>query len=260
MTRRPRPTNLPPPYLRRLWLEPGRVVDQDAYPFCLPLFRRGDFELAFETPVTIVVGENGTGKSTLLEAIAHLAGFDEAGGGKGYRPVDHSRAVDKNGAALAQALRAAWLPKATNGWFFRAESFYSVARYLDAAALDAGAPPPDFLSHSHGEGFLRFFTERLRHRALYLLDEPESALSPARQVEFLKFLAREAPGFQIVMATHSPLLMACPGARLLRIGKGGLEAVRLEDTEHFKLLREFCADPKAFLEAALADPTPDSTP
>src|SRR6185437_8586175 len=252
--RNPRPTSLPPPYLRRLSFVPGRGVDWDAYPFCLPLFRRGDFEMEFETAITIVVGENGTGKSTLLEAIAHLAGFDEAGGGKGYRPVDHSRAVDKGGAALAEALRAAWLPKLTNGWFFRAESFYSVARYLVVSALDAGARPPDFLSHSHGEGFLRFFTERLRKRALYLLDEPESALSPVRQVELLKFLggAGEAVGFQVVMATHSPLLMACPGARLLRIGKSGLEPVRLEETEHFKLLREFCADPRAFVELAIA--------
>jgi predicted ATPase len=260
--RKPRSTSLPPPYLRRLSFVPDRIVDWDAYPFCLPLFRRGDFELEFETAITIVVGENGTGKSTLLEAVAHIAGFDEAGGGKGYRPVDHSRAVDKSGASLAEALRAAWLPKLTGGWFFRAESFYSVARYLDAAAVDVGAPPPDFLSHSYGEGFLRFFTERLSRRALYLLDEPESALSPARQVEFLKFLARDAVGLQIVMATHSPLLMACPGAKLLRIGKGGLELVRLEETEHFKLLREFCIDPKAFVATALAsqDLTPDSVP
>src|SRR5580658_2734080 len=125
MARNTRSVGLPPPYLRRLWFDSSREVDWDAYPFCLPLFQRGNFELAFETAVTIVIGENGTGKSTLLEAIAHLAGFDEAGGGKGYRPVDHSRAVDKSGAALADALRAAWLPRLTNGWFFRAESFYS---------------------------------------------------------------------------------------------------------------------------------------
>ena len=253
MARHTRPVRLPPPYLRRLWFDANPAVEWDAYPFCLPLFQRGDFELAFDTAVTIVIGENGTGKSTLLEAIAHLAGFDEAGGGKGYRPVDHSRAVDKSGAALAGALRAAWLPRLTNGWFFRAESFYSVARYLDVAALDVNETPPDFLSHSHGEGFLRFFAERFRNRALYLLDEPESALSPARQLEFMKFLRRtgEASGFQAIIATHSPLLMAYPGAKLLRIGKYGLEPVRLEDTDHFRMLRDFCADPGSFIELAL---------
>jgi predicted ATPase len=139
--------------------------------------------------------------------------------------------------------------------FFRAESFFTVARYLDVAALDAWAKPPDFLSHSHGEGFLRFFKERFRNRALYLLDEPESALSPLRQLEFMKFLrqAGTSVSFQIIMATHSPLLMAYPGAQLLRLTKYGLESVRLEDTDHFRLMRDFCADPRSFVELALEE-------
>ena len=97
---------------------------------------RDDFELSFDRAITIIVGENGTGKSTLLEGIAVLAGYDEAGGGKGYMPVDHTGALEKMGGRLSSALRASWLPKITNGWFFRAESFFSVARYLDRAALD----------------------------------------------------------------------------------------------------------------------------
>ena len=180
--------NLPAPYLRRVWLDASRVTAPEAYPFCLPLFAKGDFELDFDRAVTIIVGENGTGKSTLLEGIAALAGYDEAGGGKGYRPVDHSGAVEIMGGRLASALRASWLPKVTNGWFFRAESFFSVARYLDAAALDAHVAPPDFLSHSHGEGFLRFFDERCRRQGIFIFDEPESALSPSRQIEFVKLM------------------------------------------------------------------------
>src|SRR5437868_7616260 len=179
MARRNRTINLPAPYLRRVWLDPSRIDDREAYPFCLP-FLRDDFELSFDRPITIIAGENGTGKSTLLEGIAALAGFDEAGGGKGYRPVDHSRALEKMGGELGKALRASWLPKITGrGWFFRAESFFTVARYLDEAALDDpfGGPPPDFLSHSHGEGFLRFFSERCQHQGLFIFDEPESALS-----------------------------------------------------------------------------------
>src|SRR5215813_11503108 len=161
MSRRTRPINLPAPYLKRVWLDPACVSDPEVYPFCLPFLRNG-FELDFDHAITIIVGENGTGKSTLLEGIATLAGYNEAGGGKGYMTVDHSRALEKMGGELSTALRASWLPKITNGWFFRAESFFSVARYLDEAARDApfGGPPPDFLSHSHGEGFLRFFEER----------------------------------------------------------------------------------------------------
>ena len=150
------------------------------------MFRSGDFELAFERPITIIVGENGSGKSTLLEGIAALAGYDQAGGGKGYRPVDHSRSIEATAEPLGRALRASWLPKVTEGWFFRAESFFSVARYLDVAAQEPmSGPPPDYLSHSHGEGFLRFFEERCQRRGIYIFDEPESALSPARQIEFL---------------------------------------------------------------------------
>jgi predicted ATPase len=155
--------NLPAPYLKRIWLDASRVVDAAAYPFCLPFLSNG-FELSFDRAVTIIVGENGMGKSTLLEGIAALAGYDEAGGGKGYMPVDHSAAVEAMGGKLANALRASWLPKITKGWFFRAESFFSVARYLDQAALDVHDAPPDFLSHSHGEGFLRFFEERCQNR------------------------------------------------------------------------------------------------
>jgi predicted ATPase len=98
------------------------------------------------------------------------------------------------------------LPKITRGWFFRAESFFTVARYLDEAALSSGGAPPDFLSHSHGEGFLRFFEERCDRQGFYIFDEPESALSPARQIEFLKLLRRmkESNICQVIMATHAP--------------------------------------------------------
>jgi predicted ATPase len=255
-SRRSRTINLPAPYLKRLWLDPSRIADREAYPFCLPLLR-DDFELSFDRAITIIVGENGTGKSTLLEGIAALAGYDEAGGGKGYMPVDHSEALEAMGGGLATALRASWLPKITKGWFFRAESFFSVARYLDKAARDDpfGPPPPDFLSHSHGEGFLRFFEERCQRQGIFIFDEPESALSPSRQIEFLKLLRRmDVTGHcQVVMATHSPVLMAYPNATLLRLTKYDLEPVTVEQTDHYKVMREFYDNPVAFVEAAIAD-------
>lgn len=98
-SRRNRTINLPAPYLKRVWLEPARVTDRQAYPFCLPLLS-DDFELSFDRSITIIVGENGTGKSTLLEGIAALAGFDDAGGGKGCMPVDHSEALEVTGGSL----------------------------------------------------------------------------------------------------------------------------------------------------------------
>jgi len=254
MARRERTSALPPPYLKRIWLDEAKVTDPEAYPFCLP-FLRGEFSLEFDCAITIIVGENGTGKSTLLEGIASLAGYDEAGGGKGYRPVDHSQALEVMGRQLSTALRASWLPKITKGWFFRAESFFAVARYLDEAALTSGGRPPDFLSHSHGEGFLRFFEERCQRQGIFIFDEPESALSPSRQVEFLRLLRRmdQSNMCQVIMATHSPILMAYPRARLLRLSKYGLEPTTVAQTDHYRLMQEFCADPTAFIEDNLKE-------
>ena len=197
---------------------------------------RDDFELSFDRAITIIVGENGTGKSTLLEGIAVLAGYDEAGGGKGYMTVDHSERCEKMGGQLSTALaRELAAEDHQRGWFFRAESFFSVARYLDEIARTdpLEGPPPDFLSHSHGEGFLRFFEERCQRQGIFIFDEPESALSPARQIEFLKLMRRmENIGHcQIIMATHSPMLMAYPerdpvAADEIRAGAGDGEGHR----------------------------------
>lgn len=247
--RRRHTTNLPAPYLKRVaWARPGEERPTD-YPFSLPFLQDRDWEIVFDTPVTIIVGENGTGKSTIIEALAALAGYDEAGGGKGYMPVDHSQALDISGTGLAGHLRGSWLPKLTTGWFFKAESFWSVARYLDSVGS-----PSDFLSHSHGEGFLRVFAERCSRQGFYLMDEPESALSPARQIDLLAILARvqEAASAQIIVATHSPILMAVPGARLLQLSRFGLEAVALQDTRHYRLYRAFCLDPHGFIAEELA--------
>src|ERR1700757_2872397 len=253
-SRKKRDINLPAPYLKQLWLDPASIPDRDAYPFCLP-FLHDDFELRFDRAITIVVGENGTGKSTLLEGIAALAGYDGAGGGKGYRTVDHSDALEVMGGELSDALRASWLPKITNGWFFRAESFFSVARYLDRSAVESGGTAPNFLAYSHGEGFLRFFAERCQRQGIFIFDEPESALSPSRQIEFLKLLRRmDQSGIcQVIMATHSPMLMAYPNARLLRLSKYGLEQVTVRETDHYKVMREFCEDPEGFVQAAIEE-------
>lgn len=251
--RKARTTSLPAPYLRQLRLQDDADLN-DAYPFNLPWIKPG-FTLDFTTPVTVLLGENGVGKSTLIEAIAALCGYDEAGGGKGYMPIDHSRALDQSGALLADALRGSWLPKVTTGWFFRAESFFSVARYLDTSARESGAQAPDFLSWSHGEGFVRFFEERMGQQGIYFLDEPESALSPRRQLELLRLLdeIQSSARAQIIMATHSPILMAVPGARLLEINHRGLAETELRKTQHFQFYQDFTIDPDDFISRALRD-------
>lgn len=251
MARRKYGTNLPAPFLKNLKISSEPFAEKKGYPFNLSWLNKGQFELEFTSPVTIIIGENGTGKSTLIEAIAALSGYDESGGGKGYKPVDHSKAIDKSGAELASVLRGAWLPKITNGWFFKAESFFSVARYLDEAALDdpMGGPPPDFLSWSHGEGFIRFFEERMTRQGIYFMDEPESALSPKRQLELLRLLNKiqQSKNAQVIMATHSPILMALPGAKVLEVTRLGLEEVDYRDTSHFKLYQSFANDPEQFI-------------
>lgn len=252
MARKQYQTKSPPPYLRRISLLPEKRGT--GYPFDLP-WLRDDFELEFSAPITIIVGENGTGKSTLIEALAALAGYDEAGGGKGYRLVDHSDAMDHSGADLADALRAGWLPKVTHGWFFKAESLFAVAREMDRLAQTYGGAAPDWLSHSHGEGFLRVIEERMTQQGFYLMDEPESALSPRRQLALLRLLDRiqQDARAQVIMATHSPILMALPGADVWQVTKAGFAPVDDRDTRHFRLYQDFTVDPEAFVAAALAD-------
>jgi predicted ATPase len=250
VARRRNAIQLNPPYLKRIWLDYESLENETSYPFSLNIFRK-DFELTFEKTITIIVGENGVGKSTLLEAIAALIGFNADGGGVGYGAVRDSSAVDRNGDALLPHLRASWLPMVKKGWFFRAETFFSVARYLDSV----GSNNSDFLSHSHGEGFLRFFEERCVHQGVYIFDEPEAALSPTRQMEFLKLLKHieETGNAQIIIATHSPFLMAYPNANILEISRAGINPVTLEQTDHFRLMREFSINPKAYVEAMIDD-------
>jgi predicted ATPase len=252
MARRNRPTNLPPPFLKRVWLPEDLErsgSEWEEYPLSLPLVKSGALDLQFDRAVTILVGENGSGKSTLLEAIAVMAGFDERGGAQGMRAVGRSALSGDDAATLGDLMRAAWLPKIRTGWFFRAETFHAVASYLD----DSGSNRADFLSSSHGEGFLQFFEERLERQGLFILDEPEAALSPLRQFDFMKLLRRmqRANNCQVIMATHSPILMALPDADLWQIDAWSIHPTSLEETAHFRLYREFVQYPHETIEAMI---------
>jgi predicted ATPase len=241
MAGRRKDPRLPAPWLRSIRLD-APIPDRAEYPFTLP-WLDDDFEMAFEQPVTILTGENGSGKSTLVEAIAALAGFPTTGGGAWSGDAALSSA-ESGPALLARQLRPGWLPKVGQGWFLRAASFSAVAEMTAS----------DYLSVSHGEGFAELMMDRMGGRGLFLLDEPEAALSPRRQAELLAFLSaiqREADA-QVIMATHSPILMAVPGATLLRLSHRGIAPVMLRDTSHFRLYQSFALDPEAFVEAAIA--------
>ena len=215
------------------------------YPFSVPWLWNTGLSLSFEVPITILVGENGVGKSTIIEAIAALAGYDQAGGGKGYRPTEHTNANEGSGAELVEHLKAAWLPKVTDGWFFRAETFFTVARYLNSVQS-----PNDFLSKSHGEGFLDLFIKRLGSRGLFILDEPESALSIKSQMAIVHLLAScvEHQDTQVIMATHSPILAALPGAQIFEVSNDKISSISsFKDTKNFKLMKRFYNDPEHFM-------------
>jgi predicted ATPase len=241
---RPRAPRLSAPFLKRVVLDESRIENRAAFPFSLAVFQKG-FELEFDRAVTILIGENGIGKSTILAGIAAVAGYEDAG-----RVTSSRRMEPAIGDRLAHALRPSWLPRMTNGWFFRRESFFSLLPRREDPAPLLGVQPP---SNSHGEEFLDFVEERRHRQGVFIFDEPEAALSPARQIEFLKLLRRMESSCQVIMATHSPLLMAFPGARLLRLSERGFKTATVETTDHYRLLLGFCTNPREFVRVALEE-------
>ncbi|HEU0244039.1 MAG TPA: AAA family ATPase [Candidatus Limnocylindrales bacterium] len=261
-------------HLREARLAASR--ERHGFPFDLPAVRSLR-TLRFETPVTLLVGENGSGKSTVLEALAIASRAITAGSAEASDDptLDGLR-------ALARALTLTWAKKTHRGFFLRAEDFFGYAKRMATlrAELDAGLAAVDEeyadrpgLAHelartpylrelaelerrygegldaqSHGESFLQFFQARLVPGGVYFLDEPEAPLSPARQLAFLSLLKElvEADG-QAVIATHSPILLAFPGATIWSFDAAGIAPVAYEDLEHVRLTRDFLANPEAFL-------------
>lgn len=221
------------------------------HPFNLPIFAEG-LDLALATPVTFLVGENGTGKSSLLEAIAWASGFGSRGGARDYRYTE-----GEDGHALGRALSLAWGQKVSDGFFLRAETFFNFATYLEEADSNFRAYGGRSLHRqSHGEAFLALFNNRFED-GLYILDEPEAALSPQRQLAFLRILhTLTAPRIaQFIVATHSPMLLAFPGAIVLSLDGGRLEQVDYRDTEHYLLTKSFLDAPERYFRHLLDDAT-----
>jgi predicted ATPase len=233
-----------------------RVPDFAVYPFALPAVRKLDV-LELHPAVTFFVGENGSGKSTLLEAIAVACGFNAEGGTKNFRfgtRASHSPLSDYLRVAKGASRRK-------DGFFLRAESFFNVATEIEKLDEEPSFGPPVIDSYggrslheqSHGESFLALMMNRFGGDGLYLLDEPEAALSPQRQLAALVRIddlvkARS----QFIIATHSPILMAYPNAWIYACTEDGIERVDYHDTEHYRITRDFIVNPKRMLDRLFA--------
>jgi predicted ATPase len=236
------------PYLLRASFRPEVDPTVDEYPFNIPAVR--DLEqLVFHPNVTFLVGENGAGKSTVLEAIALALGFGAEGGTRNVR----LSTVDSVSPLHAALRLARGVPAPKDGYFLRAESFFNVASYMDAVGYTAGYGG-SLHALSHGEAFMAVLQHKLRGQGLYLFDEPEAALSPNRQMAALAAIhGLVNDGSQFVIATHSPILLSYPHASIVLFDGTGLSEVAYEDTEHYAITRDFLNHYPRRLEQLLGD-------
>ena len=238
----------PAPFLDRVTLVRDRVPNWTEHPFNLPVVR--DLDLAISSAVTFFVGENGSGKSTVLEAIAALHRFPVSGGGRNELAASHAPGEE---TGLADVLRPSRRGRLPDGYFFRADFHAHFASLLDARASDPefnGNPynrygQRSLHQRSHGESFLALMQNRIGE-GLYLMDEPESALSPQRQLELLATLATyvRTGRTQFIIATHSPILMTFPEATLLSFDEGAIAPIDFEDTSHVQITRMMLDGPE----------------
>lgn len=246
-------TKLKPPFLRRITGPAPSAEQRREHPWSIPFLHHG-LDLEFDRPVTIIVGDNGSGKSTLLEAIAANCGFSLSGGTRNH--INYAQRQE----SLSPHLRFAWTPRVSKGFFLRAET---LSQFVDTIDLVAQVDSDVYRAYggssldvrSHGEAFMALFEHQFGRQGIYVLDEPETALSPERQIQFLRLLKRmdESGLCQLIIATHSPLIMAYPGARLLAVTKDGLEAIEFHETRNFRILREFYINPDGFVAGVLMD-------
>lgn len=247
----------PKPYLREISLKREQIDKYDSYPFNIPAIRKLK-RLTFHPDVTFIVGENGCGKSTLLEAIATAWGFNPEGGSINFRfstRASHSELGD-----YFRMVKSSSRPK--DGFFLRAESFFNVATNIEDMDAEPSPAPPIINSYgmsslherSHGESFLALLNHRFGGKGFYVLDEPEAALSPTRQLAVIRRIHQLVlKNSQFIIATHSPILMAYPGAKIILFDENGSSEVSYEATEHYAVTKEFISNPAKLIRDVLAD-------
>ncbi len=247
----------PGPFLLTVELLPDRIPAPDRFPYTLPAVRHLG-HLVFHQKVTFLVGENGMGKSTLLEALAVCCGLNPEGGSRNF-----NFATRASHSPLDECLRLSRAPGLPgDSYFLRAESFYNVASEIERLDSEPAFGPPlieayggrSLHEQSHGESFFALFENRFRDHGLYFMDEPEAALSPHRQLQFLSLLHGYCQrGCQFVIATHSPIIMAYPDARIYLLDAEGIREVPYTETEHYLVTRRFLTNPQRTLRILLAD-------
>ncbi|MEJ5052096.1 AAA family ATPase [Chryseobacterium culicis] len=237
------------PYLSRIYLKDNHPQD---FPFTLPFLREG-LDIRLKSNVTFFVGENGIGKSTLLEAIADKCNFNVAGGNR-----NHNYNFHKTESMLSEYLTLSWRHKTSQGFFMRAESFFNFATYIDEVAeedqrvLEAYGGK-SLHQQSHGEAFLSLFHNHFQH-GIYLLDEPEAALSPQRQLSLLSIIHKlEKTGkAQFIISSHSPILMSYPTAEIYLLDDK-IQKIHYKETEHYQLTKNFLESPERYFQHLFED-------
>jgi predicted ATPase len=238
-------------YLLAVKLRRQQAGEQrDKYPFDTPAIKQLE-TLSFHPNVTFIVGENGSGKSTLLEAIAIGMGFNPEGGSRNF----HFSTSDTHSSLHEHLVLQKSTKRPRDGYFLRAESFYNVATQIDQ--LEAGTASyggKSLHAQSHGEAFLSLVGHRFSGNGLYILDEPEAALSPSRQLTLLAHIQQlVAKNSQFIIVTHSPILMGYPDATILSIGENGIQQVAYEETTHFQITQQFMQGRQSILRRLLQD-------
>jgi predicted ATPase len=240
-------------YLLDLTLKRSEIDSFDVYPFNLPALRNFD-RLKLHPKVTYFIGENGSGKSTLLEAIAVALGFNPEGGTKNFNFETRESEYDLS--------RYLWVTRGVkwprDGFFLRAESFFNVATEIDERDLTGWYGGRSLHEQSHGESFLTLMTTRFQGDGIYILDEPEAALSPQRQLAILSRIHDLVKdNSQFIIATHSPILMAYPDSTIYHCGADGVRETTYEETEHYQVTRDFLMNRERMLKILLEDENHD---
>lgn len=231
-------------------LKEDMITNWEEYPFNIPAIRNLS-TLQFHPDVTFLVGENGAGKSTLVESIALAMGFSSEGGTRNFNLTTADTISTLHN--YLRTVRSYAKPK--DYYFLRAESFYNVATYMDQiSGNDAGYGDKLLHERSHGEAFMAALTMKLRGKGLYIFDEPEAALSPTRQMAAISAIHQLVKNeSQFIIATHSPILLSYPNAKILYLDENGISEVSYEDTEHFSITKSFLNNYKSLLRTLLED-------
>lgn len=223
------------PYLREIQFKRDEVEDHSIYPFSIPAVKKLDL-MEFHPDVTFFVGENGTGKSTIIEAIAVAMGFNPEGGTK--QSTFSTKCTHSPLHSYLKTIKSFKRP--TDGYFLRAESFYNLATQMDETGYLKMYGSKSLHQQSHGESFMATLLNKLQGNGLYMMDEPEAALSPSRQMTALSAIHQLVEEkSQFIIATHSPILLAYPRAKIYQFTESGIDVVNYEDTEHYTVTKDF---------------------